>query len=388
MLRRGVVVAGMMLLICGSLRPARLWPAEQDGDGLKQAQEQSPPVTVVVFDFGVQEGMGAEAGRQIADALSARLAQEKDLRVVPRTQITAGLQKEGLEPPAPGERVPSVEAGNLLGAELAVFGQVAACEGASYLIAKVVSTEDLSLSGVIVKSLPEENLTLVAERAAVKLGDLLNLQGKVSAVRLLTVQRNRGAHVTELKKVAEEKAKKFRLPSFAVVMSESHLGNQLPQSICEAATNQFLLDAGLDARSCGTPQSQQWARSLRWEANERGQEPKELPAETQGVDILLVGHGWSSPTPKRGAYGKLAICDARVEVRIFDRAKGLQLGQGMYEGLALARTEEEAARKALQRAGEEAGMWLGRGGVSMARQPLAAVEEKGQKDAQGTAGSE
>jgi hypothetical protein len=76
-----------------------------------------------------------------------------------------------------------------------------------------------------------------------------------------------------------------------------------------------------------------------------------LPPETEGADLVIIGHGWSSTTPKYGAYGKLAICDARVEVKVINRTTGLQLGAADAWGLALGRTEEEAARKALERAG-------------------------------------
>jgi hypothetical protein len=362
MLRRGIVVAGLVLYFCAGLWPARLWPAEQAGQGRTQSQQQSPPVTLVVFDFGVQEGMGAEAGRQIADALSARLTQEKGLRVIPRTEIAAGLQKEGLEPPAPNDRVAAVEAGHFLGAELAVFGRAYLSRGSSYVVAKVVSTEDLALTGVIVKGAPEEEVTLLGERAAAKLSEVIQNQQGAGWTYSLPSQwvarvLRRGAAMGQ--GVGESKP-----PRVAVLMSEGHLGKQLPQSICELSATRFFQDADLDAYSCGTPQSQQWAKSLRWEANERGKdEPgpmKGLPAETEGADLVIVGLGWSSPTPKYGAYGKLAICDARVEVKVIDRATGLQLGSTDAWGLSLGRTEEEAARKALERAGTLVAAYTGR----------------------------
>jgi len=346
--------------------------APTDGTGPPPADQAAPaPITLVVFDFKVQEGMSAGTGKRIADALSSRLAEEKDFRVVLRTEIKAGLEKEGLEPPAPGERVLSIEAGHLLGAELAVFGRAFAYGGSSYLIAKVVSTEDLSLNGVIVKGAPGEELASLPVRAAEELSGL-------------DLMRKREADVMEVKKLVEERGHTFRLPRYAVIMSESHLGQQLPQSICETATAQFLLDVGLDAYACGTPESRQWAKSLRWETHEGGRdEPgpmRELPAETEGADLLIVGHGWSSPTPKHGSYGKLAICDSRVEVKVIDLATALEVGQGMSEGLSLGRTEEEAARKALERAGEQAAFYIGRYRAWLEQHPLSPEAQKATND--------
>ena len=361
MLRRGIVVAGMMLLICGSLRPARLHSAEPTEEAGTGAGQQSPPVTFVVFDFKVQEGTDAEVGKRIAEAVSARLAQEKDFRVLPRTEIVAGLQKEGLAAPAPGDRVAAVEAGHFLGAEWAVFGRVVTSGSASYLIAKVVSTEDLALAGVIVKAAPQEEVTLLAERAAAKLSGVLPGQhsmGWASGRPSPLFARSQSWRALLRQRVGDG-----TLPRVAVLMSEGHLGKQLPQSICEAAATQFLLDAGLDARSCGTTQSQQWARSLRWEANDRGRdEPgpmRGLPPETEGADLVIIGHGWSSPTPKYGAYGELVICDARVEVKVIDRATGLQVSSQNAWGMALGRTEDEAGRKALEQAGRFVAAYAG-----------------------------
>jgi hypothetical protein len=356
MLRRAMVVGGLVLLFAVGVRPTVLWPAEQAGDEVRtQSQEQPAPISVVVFDFGVPEGMSPEVGRQVADALSARLAQEKDFRVVPRTEIAAGLQKEGLEPPAPNDGAAAVEAAYLLGAELAVFGRAYLSGGSNYLAAKVVSTEQLTLTGVILKGAPEEEMTLLAERAAAKLSDVEVIQEQQGAGWSFVLPPQRIARVLRWRPVIWHPVAARKPPRVAVLMLEGHLGKQLPQSICELSAARFYHDTGLDAYACGTPESQQWAKGLRWEANERGRAAagpmKDLPAETEGAGLVIVGHGWSSPTPKYGAYGKLAICDSRVEVKVIDRATGLQLATFDAWGLALGRTEEEAGRMALERAG-------------------------------------
>jgi len=347
------MVVALLLVLAGAALAKGAAPT--DGTGPLPANRSAPaPITLVVFDFKVQQGMRADTGERIADALSARLAQEQGFRVVPRADICAGLEKEGLEPPTPGERVPAVEGGHLLGAELAIFGRAFASDGSNYLIAKIVSTGDLTLSGVIVRGWLGEEQIALAVRLAHRLTDLLqDRSSKTLSCQLLPQRARRLRRMKEwLKKWTQD----CSLPRIAVVMSESHLGQQLPQSVCEAAATKLLLDAGLDAYACGTPESQQWARGLRWRVNARGREAREamqdLPPGTEGADLLIVGHGWSSTTARHGSYGRLAICDSRVETKVIDLATGLLMGEesGAW-GLALGRTEEEAARKALERAG-------------------------------------
>jgi len=353
---------GLLLVLARAVLAKEAAPT--DGTGPPPAHQGAPtPITLVVFDFKVQQGMGADTGKRIADALSSRLAEERDFRVVPRREINAGLV-EDLGPPAPGERVPAIEAGHLLGAELAVFGRAFTSGGFSYLIAKMVSTDDLTLSGVMVKGAPGEEAASLPVRAAQKLSGLDLMRKRTNAF--------------SLKEWLRERAPKGKAPRIAVIMSESHLGRQLPQSICEAAATKFLLDAGLEAYACGTPASRQWAKSLMDGQAGVG----ELPPETEGADLVIAGHGWSSPTPKHGSYGKLAICDSRVTVKVFDRATGLEMGKVMGEGLSLGRTEEEAARKALQRAGQGAARYCGDPiRVWSAQHPSSAEKQKGKNEA-------
>lgn len=335
----------VLLLVRPGLVPAQAPPEDQESEVGNGGRS---PIALVVFDFKVREGTDADTGKRIADALSARLAEERRFRVVPRGEIAAGLEKEGLEPPAPGERVPAVEAGHLLGARHAVFGRAFAAGGFSYLMVKVISTEDLSLTGVIVKGAPGEEVASLPVRAAEKLGGLELTRERTDA--------------PTLREWLRERAATSKAPRIAVIMSESHLGRQLPQSICEAATVRLLRDVGLDARSCGTPESQQWARSLRWEVNEGGRDAREamqeLPPGTEDADLLIVGHGWSSTTPKHGSYGKLVICDSRVETKVIDLATGLPMGEesAAWE-LGIGPTREEAARKALERTGVTAAFY-------------------------------
>ena len=368
------VIVLVLFLVRPGLAPGQAPPEGQESEvgngGLS-------PLALVVFDFKVKEGIDADTGKRIADALSSRLAQEQDFRVVPRTGITEGLEQEGLGPPTPGERVSSVEAGHLLGAGLAVFGRACTSNGSNYLIAKIVSTEDLTLSGVIVEGWLGEEQTALAVRAAQRLSDLLHDRSTRSPAYRSPPRRARS--VPRMSEWLREWTRNCALPRIAVIMSESHLGRQLPQPICEASATQFLLDVGLDAYACGTPESQRWAKGLMDTQATLG----EFPPETEGADLVLVGHGWSSPTPKHGSYGRLAICDSRVTVKLFDRETGLEMGQTMGDGLSLDRSEEEAARKALERAGERAALYVGdQIRTWSAQHPTSTQEQKGKDEAQ------
>ena len=378
MRRLPVMLPGVIVLVLFLVRPGLV-----PGQAPPEYQESEvgnggrSPIALVVFDFKVKEGIGANTGKRIADALSSRLAQEQDFRVVPRTGITEGLEQEGLGPPAPGERVPAIEAGHLLGAGLAVFGRAFASDGSRYLIAKIVNTEDLTLSGVIVKGWLGEEQTALAVRAAQRLSDLLHDRSNGSPAYHLPSQRAKG--VRRMKAWLTKSTENCVLPRVAVIMSESHLGGQLPTPICETAATQFLLDVGLDAYACGTPASRQWAKGLMDIQATLG----EFPPETEGADLVVAGHGWSSPTPKHGSYGRLAICDSRVTVKVFDRATGLEMGQTMGEGFSLGRTEEGAARKALERAGEQVALYTGdQIRVWSVQHPTSSQEQKGKDEAQ------
>ncbi len=378
MRREALTFAGLAVVLCAGSRPALLRAAEQT-DGTREP----PPISLVVFDFKVPEGMRADTGGKLADALSSRLAEEQDFRIVPRSDIKAGLEKEGLGPPAPGERVPAVEAGHLLGAGVAVFGRACTSNGSNYLIAKVVSTEALTLSGVIVEGWLGEEQIALAVRAAQRFGDLLHDESTKSPAHQLPPRRTR--MLRRMSEWLREWTKNCTLPRLSVVMSESHLGQQLPESICEASAARFLRDAGLDAHACGTPASRRWAKDLMDTQATLG----EFPPETESADLVVVGHGWSSPTTKHGSYGKVAICDSRVTVKVFDRASGLELGQTMGEGLSLGRTEEGAARKALGRAGEQVASYVGdQIRAWSAQHPVHPEEQRGEDDAEETSRTE
>ena len=327
MRKRTAVVAGVLaaFLAAGSARGAR---AAQD-------------YRVAVLDFDASKAKDSavrEWGAQVADLLTALLSAEPGLELVERASLERAVREHKLNLTGLVGEEDRVKLGRLVGAQFLVIGRLFPIDRNVCLVAKLVSVETSRMTAEVVQGPMAGELAPLVKKLAGKLAGSLRRKAAV----LLPKPREAPDVVADVRKALGRGG----LPKVLVSVTESHVARRASGAADPAAATELVFVL----KSCGFEVSEEasakrivadWARRFLADTG------AELPSLLAGVDVVLVGQGFSEFGARTG---DLVTCLARLEVQAVDTRTTRVLAIGRKTARAVDLAEGIAAKTALQKA--------------------------------------
>lgn len=285
-------------------------------------------VTVAVFDFDSIEPGLREAGRLVAEAVRARLA-EGGLRVVPREATAKLLEEQKLA--GVGDET-AARLGGLLGARIIVTGRLFDTSGRMIITAKSIGVE----TGRVF------NDVMHGERdRAGQLGR--DLGGKV----FVSIEKNAEAFVARIVLSDEQLAALRKVcdngprPRVYLVIAESADGRQRPDPAAQTQFGNILRRLGVDSARDQNGAMREWTNHYLAGGEHAA------PPRIDTADIVIIGKGVSQPSTRAG---RLVACRAGVELEAIDIKTGQTLASDRETCSATRATEALALQSAFEQA--------------------------------------
>jgi TolB-like protein len=325
--KRWAIVAAFLLASAGLCTTS-----QAQGDDPVDAPANPVAVAVLSFDCNLEEPK--EAGRMLAEILSARLAGEGDFIVVERQAIEKVLDEHKLALSGLISPDQAATFGQLTGAQLLVTGRVIVSGDQQYIVSKVISVRTGQLKGFFL-SLPKDTpFADIVDRVGEKLGvSLADWAGP------LTDDGNNAASLTEiLTHLFEGKT----APVVAVQVAEQHIGPAVIDPAVETELKHLLAEAGAEVRAIPREVSEEIASGVK--------DFPRLARQLDGARYLIVGEAISE---NGGSIFGLSVAIARTELQIIDLSNGTVIVADRTTTRAPDLSENLAAKTALQKAGNE-----------------------------------
>jgi hypothetical protein len=293
----------------------------------EDAAKQSHRLTVAILDFDVTAPGHPKLGKEIVEALTARLAVEPGIEIVDRSSVADILHKSELNPTGVVNVDQGGKIGKLVGAKVLVTGRVFLLDNQLFFAAKLIGTETSLVEGVLLKGGKDGGI-----------GDLvMQLSDKV-AKRL----RHSGGELVAQDGALQDPLPGLRkalagrkLPTVAVRVVERHITPSTVRRVvpaAEAELQRILREAGFTVMEGGDNQI----------------------AEA-GVKYLIDGEAFSEFATR---IATLVTCTARVEIKVTDRMTGEVAFTDSQTTRTIDPAEDIACKNALQKASHALGIQI------------------------------
>ena len=275
------------------------------------------------------------------DVVYQKLSGEAGMRLVDRTTLTRVLQEQELNLTGLVDTQQAVKVGKLVGARILVVGKAFPMGKKLFITAKLIGTETSLVDGVIVKGELGGDVGELTIELAEKLGRRLREVGSK-----LVAQDDLANDPLPALKAALAGIKK---PTIAVIIKEEHVASRraVVDPAVETEVKRLLRACGFEIKDVKENALADFAK------DPRGLAGGSWPRGLQGVDVVIVGEGFSEFAAR---IGNLVNCVARAEVNVITRADGKIVLADRATQRAVDLSENVAGKKALQKTGRELGI--------------------------------
>ena len=336
-LRRFHLIALALILAAHPAQaPAQADARTQPADAPNKVDDPAP-LTVAILPFDAKSAKNEDLGKQITAVMQALLAGNSEFRLVDRGQLERTLEEQALSLTGMVSNDEAVKVGKLVGARLIVTGRSFQLGQKVFVTAKLIGTETSLMEAMVVRGAPQELDRLVAD-LAMKLAKRLRDRGPA-----LVAQDDAKDPLPELKQTLKGQA----LPKVAIVVLEEHRRTrpvEVPDPAAETQIKQMLLDCGFEVVDVNANDLTDWIDDG---AHQRG---APWPRALAEADVLITGKGFSE---RAGQIGNLISAAARVEINMIRRNDGRVVLARAANTRGVDLAENVAAKRALQKAGEE-----------------------------------
>ncbi len=297
--------------------PGGAKPAEPGVAG-KQPSAAETDLTVAVLDFQSATPGAPDAGRRVAEMLTALLSGQNGFSLVDRPSLDQILREKeikltGIVDPQKGSQI-----GRLVNADLLITGDVFPVEDGTVVLAKVIGTETSLVVGVMIKVKQGGDLSAVATDLSVKVAEKLRESGP----RLVSRPAAGRDPMPDLKKRLAGQ----NLPIVSITIAEQSIGvGRTADPAAETELRALLVGAGFTVMDA--------AHSGRATVAVKGEAISEFAAR----------------------IGNLFSCTARLELSLVDDT-GKILFTDRVTTRAADLSDTIAAKTALQKAGHVLGL--------------------------------
>jgi TolB-like protein/copper chaperone CopZ len=280
-------------------------------------------------------------------ALEQYLVNSRRYRVVDRSRIDQIMKEQTFARDGLVNAANVKEIGKMLQADIVCSTEMRKEEGAFIALCSLIDVE----SGEVSASAYE----LIESDTAVEIRDAMN---RAAMTMLGLVDSSSPAHKTPAAPTAKagDSLQDPRQARIAVIVPEEHIGRPIPDPAAETAIIRKLTEAGF-TRVVDKNQVNKIRESDAVKALLSGDVAAATGIGQQlGVDYLMVGEAFSEAVGPVG--GGLFSCRARAEARIIrtDNARIIAANDSQVGGIDM--TENMAAKKALNNAGELMGDYM------------------------------
>jgi hypothetical protein len=283
-------------------------------------------ITVAIINFESNAPGNPELGQQLGDILTARMSIYDQFQLVERKKLEELLKEPQLNLTGMVDPDQAIKIGKMLGARIMVFGRAFPVDKDLYIAAKIVGTETGQVKGVIAKGKLEGNLSDIIDQLVEKLADGLEKW----APQLLPPNEKVSNKIEILKQQLAGK----KLPTIAVIVSETHMNQQKADSAAETEIKKIFKEVGFNVIEVKRKTLEQSAKDV----------------DLAGVDVVITGEGFSEFGAR---IGGLVSCVARFEVQATDRDSRKIITSERTIRRAVDLSEAIAGKTALQAAGHE-----------------------------------
>jgi TolB-like protein len=312
--------------------------------GDSKPTEDAAKLTVAVLEFSAKDPSNPALGKQISEALTAGLANQKAVNLVDRQSMQRIVQEHALNLSGLVDSDKAVQIGKLVGARIMITGSAFTLGKKLFITSKLIGTETSLMDSVSVSGAADADL-----------GDLVNqLTDKVSA-RIRVAGPKIVAAPAEPDPLADlqKELAGRKLPTVAVIITEEHhsapvtlviLAGRAIDPPVETEMKQALIAAGFTVQDVPQNDLAKFARD--WKASDVNSWPRSLAK----VDLLITGESFSEFGAR---IGNLTSCSARAEINIIDRKDGKVIQADKTTARAADLSENIAAKGALQKTGHQ-----------------------------------
>jgi TolB-like protein len=281
-------------------------------DTAKKAAQKVYPLAV--FPFQERGREVSDLGNQATDLLFANLVINPKLYLVEREDLAKIIDEQKLNISGLVNPASATQVGQLTGAKILVAGSVMEVNEKLYLVAKVIGTETSRVFGASVKGNVGDDLDILAEQLAVKVGKTVLEQTS----DLVAEVKTRGERIASLKKQLGD----GKRPAVYVRIQERHVGQATIDPAAETEVALFCSELGFTVIDADT-------------------------GSKTDADVLLIGEGFSEFAAR---HGELTSVKARVELKAVDRETGKLIAIDRDVAIGVDLTEQIAGKTALQEA--------------------------------------
>ncbi len=310
------------------------------------AIEQAPsavleePLSVAVLDFETKsKDMTADTGEKVADLLTVFLSMNENLQLVERGELKKMLEELELSMTGIVDPTKATRVGALVGAQVLVTGRAFIINEKLYLTGKVISVETSRLSAHLAKGELTEDLDVIVQGLAEKLGQYLEKNADKMVAKI--------AMPPDKVKALRKALAKKRLPVTCVSIPEWHVGQPVPDPAAQTELTYLMRKLGIPVVEPKKLKIADWAQ----EFLEETETP--IPKNLKKVDIVFIGEAFSEFAGRRG---NLISVKARLEVKAVDTRTGRILGICAKTVTHVDLAEQIAGKTALQKAAGEAAL--------------------------------
>lgn len=265
------------------------------------------PVPVGVFPFTQDESM-ENAGRKLADLISAELSGNPSIMLVERAEIDKLVSEQSLNLSGMANPEYANKVGYLIGARIIVTGSVFKIDKETCVVAKVIGTETSRV--IASKVAGPESLSGLAQKASAKISETI----KSDSAALMPQYKSRKDIVDAIKRQMDGVASK---PKVHVKIAERHVSAPTIDPAAETEFQSILKDLGF-----------------------------EVLEKEDGSDIVIKGECFSETGLRRG---ELIGVKARLEAKAVDK-EGRIVAADRQTAVCVDVVEQMAGKEALQEA--------------------------------------
>jgi len=309
-------------------------PAQDEARGKRQ-------IVVAVLDFATQKKQEDDLASKITDLATVFLSAEDGFQMVERAEIKKLLEemtlgKSGIVKPEEAARI-----GYMTGANIIITGNAFIVGDKLYVTAKVIGTETSRMSAVIAKGPLDQDLDVIVQELATKIGEFIREKGRKILPKIVT----REERIGRIKERLEGK----KLPVFAVAIVEQHVGRATIDPAAQTEIQYILKKCGAELVNIQEQKLATWAKDFLKEKS------REVPSSFAKADLIVVGEGFSEFA---GTHRNLISVKARVEIQVVHVRTGKILAVGRKSVTAVDLAEQIAGKTALQEAAADVAMTL------------------------------
>jgi hypothetical protein len=269
-------------------------------------------LTVAVLDFECKETDLGDAGPQMAALTSALLSAEPNLITVERTELAKALSESELSLSGTVSSETAAKVGQLTGAKVLVTGRIFKAGKELLVVAKIISSETSRVYGEVVKGPADTSVSDLSSQLAGRISKIVVEKADTLVAKVRTPEER----IADLKKALKDR----QLPKVSIRIPERHYGQPVNDPAAETELGRILTECGFPVLS---------------------------DRSTEKPDIEFVGEAFSAYGMRKG---NLISCQARIEVKVIDKATGRAITMDRQTAMAVHLSEQIAAKTALQEA--------------------------------------